>query len=188
MAGAEPLTAQQIGKSNRTSFSFHGDNADVFKRNLRTRKDSLYLYTLSERLSRKFEVIEMRNKLLFAVVIFLSACTTNHKHDGLYLANKAVTGITKAWILEGDVLTVYSMGASEALRCKQFDDRIEISGGEVFIFNSDGDLVSSTDSVKSQNYRMVKMSERTKYNIGELDKIVNDAYENERKIRQGVKP
>ena len=123
----------------------------------------------------------MRNKLFFAVVIFLTACSTNHQHDGLYLANKAVTGITKAWILEGDVLTVYSMGASEVLRCKQYDDRIEISGGEVFIFNSDGDLVSSADSVKAKNYRMIKISERTKFNIGELDKIVNDAYERKEK-------
>ena len=130
----------------------------------------------------------MRNKLFFAVFIFFAGCTPNHQHDGLYLANKAVTGITKAWILEGDVLTVYSMGAAEVLRCKQFDDRIEISGGEVFVFNSDGELVSSADSDKAKNYRMIKVSERTKFNIGELDKIVNDAYEKERKIRQGVKP
>lgn len=130
----------------------------------------------------------MKNKLFFAVVIFLAGCTTNHQHDGLYIANRTLMGITKAWILEGDVMTVYSMGASEVFRIKQFDDRIEIKGGEVFIFNSDGNLVSSTDAGKAKNYRMIKISDRTKYNVGELDKIVNDAYEKERKIRQGVKP
>jgi hypothetical protein len=130
----------------------------------------------------------MKNKLFFAAFIFLIGCTTNHQHDGLYIANREVMGITKAWILEGDVLTVYSMGAAKALRCKQFDDRIEIKGGETFVFNSDGDLVSSTDDDKAKNYRMVKVSERTKYNVGELDKIVNDAYENERKNRTVVKP
>jgi len=129
----------------------------------------------------------MRNKLFVAVVTLLTACT-NHQHDGLYLANREVMGITKAWILEGDVLTVYSMGASEALRCKQFDDRIEIQGGEVFDFNNDGDLVSSTDPDIAKKYRMIKISERTKYNVGELDKIVNDAYEKERKSRSVAKP
>ena len=130
----------------------------------------------------------MKNKLFFVVAIFLIGCTANHQHDGLYVANRAVMGITKAWIIEGDVLTVYSMGAAEVLRCKQFNDRIEIKEGEVFIFNKDGDLVSSSETDRAKDYRMVKMSARTKYNVGELDKIVNDAYENERKNRQLVKP
>ena len=125
----------------------------------------------------------MRYALLFLIVIFHAGCATNHEHDGLYIANRAVTGITKAWILEGNALTVYSMGTTEVVRCKQFGDRIEISGGEVYNFNDDGDLVSANGDEKTQGYRMIKMSERTKYNFGELDKIVNEAYERERKQR-----
>ena len=129
----------------------------------------------------------MKNVLIFSVVIFLG-CTANHQHDGLYIANREVMGITKAWILEGDALTVYSMGTTEVLRCKQFDDRIEISGSEVYNFGSNGDLVPDKDEEKAKDYRMIKMSERTKYNFGELDKIVNEAYERERKNRSSAKP
>ena len=130
----------------------------------------------------------MKNKLLFATLIFVVGCTTNHQHDGLYIANREVMGITKAWILEGDVLTVYSMGTTDVLHCKQFEDRIEIQGGEVFTFNSEGNLVSAKSEDRAKDYKMIKTSERTKYNFGELDKLVNDAYENERKNRLGVQP
>lgn len=96
-------------------------------------------------------------------------------------------GITKAWILEGDVVTVYSMGTTDVIRCKQFNDRIEI-GDEVYVFNNDGDLVSEKGDKKAKGYRMVKMSERTRYNFGELDKIVSEAYERERKNRRSANP
>lgn len=125
----------------------------------------------------------MKNKLLFAVVILMSGCTTNHQHDGLYIANKKVTGITKAWILEGDELTIYSMGAMEATRCDQFEDRIEIQGGEIFYFNSKGEIVISAGSGARTGYSMMKISDRTKYSFGELDKLLDESYETERRNR-----
>jgi hypothetical protein len=128
----------------------------------------------------------MKNKSLFSVVIFLAGCAANHEHDGLYIANREVTGITKAWILEGNVLTVYSMGTTEVLRCKQFNDRIEIGDGEVYSFNGDGDLVSAKEAERKNDYRMIKKSERTKL-TSELDKL-NEAYEQERKKRSTVQP
>jgi len=130
----------------------------------------------------------MKNKLLFSAVIFLAGCTANHEHDGLYIASREVTGITKAWILEGNVLTVYSMGTTEVLRCKQLNDGIELGDGEVYSFNSDGDLVSAKEEHKKNDYRMIKTSDRTKFNFGELDKIVNEAYEQERKNRSTIQP
>jgi hypothetical protein len=110
-------------------------------------------------------------------------CATNHQHDGLYLANREVTGLTKAWILEGNALTFYSMGITDIKRCKQYSDRIEVEDGDTFPIDAAGDIVILSDSTKNVNYRMVKFSDRTNYKVGELDKIVSDAYEQERRNR-----
>jgi hypothetical protein len=124
-------------------------------------------------------------KVILAIITGLLwvGCTTNHQHDGLYVANREVTGITKAWILEGNALTIYSMGITDIKRCKQYPDRIEVEDEETFPIDAAGDIIILSDSVKNVNYRMVKFSSRTNYNVGELDKIVSDAYEQERRNR-----
>jgi hypothetical protein len=88
-------------------------------------------------------------------------CSANHQYDGLYIANKEITGVTKVWILEGNELTIYSMGVVNVQRCKQYSDRIEIKAGNAYTVDDKGDIIIASDSVGNVDYRMVKYSDRT---------------------------
>ena len=125
----------------------------------------------------------MKKTILLITVILFSGCEANHQHDGLYIANQKVMGIMHAWILEGDQLTYYAVGTTKVKKCVQFEDRIEIEGGETYNFNAKGDIVISEAPDKTMKYGMVRVSERTKYTFKELDKLTDDAYQKERESR-----
>jgi hypothetical protein len=131
----------------------------------------------------------MKEKLLLTIVILIliSGCTS-HDHDGLYIANLRVTGVTQAWILEGDYLTIYSAGITKVMECDQYSDRLEVEGDEVFYFSDKGDILMPEGKEKGMDYRMIRISEKTKYSQAELDKLIDIAYEEERKKRLGIKP
>jgi hypothetical protein len=131
----------------------------------------------------------MKEKLLLTIVILilLYGCTS-HDHDGLYIANLRVTGVTQAWILEGDYLTIYSAGITKVMECDQYSDRLKVEGDEVFYFSDKGDILMPEGKEKGMDYRMIRISEKTKYSQSELDKLIDIAYEEERKKRLGIKP
>lgn len=118
------------------------------------------------------------------LALLLASCGANHSHDGLYIANRAVTGVTKAWIIQGDALTIYSMGVIDVTPCEQYADRVQVKGGDVYRFDVEGNVIIDYDTTRNADLRMMKVSDRTNYNIGELDKLVSDAYQNERKRRK----
>jgi hypothetical protein len=113
-------------------------------------------------------------KILLIALVVLAGCKANHQHDGLYIADQQITGVTQAWILEGDKMTIYSMGAIKALRCKQYADRIETEKDETYYLNTGGGSIV-VPMVGGKQVNMKKVSNRTTYNIGELDKLVEDA-------------
>lgn len=131
----------------------------------------------------------MKEKLLLTIVILIliNGCTS-HDHDGLYIANLRVTGVTQAWILEGDYLTIYSAGITKVMECDQYSDRLEVEGDEVFYFSDKGDILMPDGKEKGMDYRMIRISEKTEYSQAELDKLIDIAYEEERKKRLGIKP
>jgi len=104
----------------------------------------------------------------------LAGCKANHEHDGLYIADQQITGVTHAWILEGDKMTIYSMGTFRAVDCKQYADRIETDKNETYYFNSGGSSIV-VPKVGGKQVNMKKVSNRTTFNIGELDKLVENA-------------
>jgi hypothetical protein len=132
--------------------------------------------------------IRTKQKFLFAILVLLTGCTPNHQHDGLYMANKRVTGVTKVWILEGDALTVYAVGETKVFKCDQYADRIEVKGGEIYYLDGKDDILISKGPNKSTDYRMVRVSDKTKYSFAELDRLVDEAYDKERKSRSAAKP
>ena len=131
----------------------------------------------------------MKEKISLTIVILILICgCTSHDHDGLYIANLRVTGVTQAWIVEGNYLTIYAAGMTKVVECDQYKDRLKLDGDEVFYFSENGDILMPEGKEKGLDYRMVRISERTKYNQAELDKLVDTAYEEERKKRLGIKP
>ena len=129
----------------------------------------------------------MKRNVLFAFFILLSGCSS-HQHDGLYIANIRVTGITQAWILEGNYLTIYSAGMSKVMECDQYNDRVKVQGGEVFYFNEKGDILMPEGKEKGIDYRMIRMSDKTNYTQADLDQLIDEAYEKERKTKLQIKP
>lgn len=125
----------------------------------------------------------MKKNTFIIILFLLSSCSANHQYDGLYLANTEIRGVTKAWILDGDELTIYSAGVVSVKRCVQYPDRLEVEDDNTYAIDQNGEIIIARDSSKNLNYRMLKFSDRTKYTFGELDKLVADAYENERRKR-----
>ncbi|MBA4057313.1 MAG: hypothetical protein C0490_21545 [Marivirga sp.] len=129
-----------------------------------------------------------QNVLLLIIIVILIGGCTSHQHDGLYIANMRTTGITQAWILEGDYLTIYSAGMTKVMECNQYNDRLKVEGDEVFYFDDKGDILMPDGKEKGIDYRMTRISDKTKYSQADLDKLIDEAYEKERKTRLGIKP
>ena len=113
----------------------------------------------------------MKNKLLLLLLISIAGCAANHEHDGLYIANKTTTGVIKVWILDGNNMMIYSMGAQQTIPCKQFNDRIEVKGDASYSFENDSTISISKDS-GTDGLKMLRISRNTKFNFGELDKLI----------------
>ena len=108
------------------------------------------------------------------IVFLLAGCSGNHQHDGLYIADKKFMGVTRAWIVEGNGVTIYIMGTVDAVRCKQYNDRIEVSN-KTYYFNPAGGIVVPGVTPNATGYTMNKVSTKTKYSFDELDKLIEDA-------------
>lgn len=128
----------------------------------------------------------MKQLMVWLTVLVLMGACTRHERDGLYIANIRFTGVTKTWIVEGNTLTLYSLGLTKVVKCRQYSDRIEI-GDEIYYFDDKGDIVMPEGKVAGMDYRLVRISGNTKYTFAELDKLVDEAYENEKKARLGIK-
>ena len=112
----------------------------------------------------------------FALLALIS-CSDN-AHDGLYLANQSVAGVFNVWILKGDELTIYAIGNIDVKRCKQYSDHLTVDG-KSFPFNDEGDVLILYDETRNRDYRMKRISDRTDYTISELNRLVEEAYDNE---------
>ena len=106
------------------------------------------------------------------LLIVMGGCAANHTHDGLYIADKTVTGVIKVWILDGNEVTIYSMGAQHAVGCKQYDDRIEIKGEGVYRFENDSTILVAGNSRPDAGYKMIRTSKNTQFKIADLDKLI----------------
>lgn len=129
----------------------------------------------------------MKQKISITILILLTGCTSR-QHDGLYIANIRITGVTQAWILEGDNLTIYSAGMTKVIECDQYKDRLKVEGEKVFYFNDKGDILMPEGKDKGLDFRMIKISDKTKHSAADLDKFIDEAYEKERKTRYGINP
>ena len=113
-----------------------------------------------------------------AVGATMVGCTSEHAHDGLYVANISTSGMVNAWILKGDELTTYSLGVINVKSCRQTGDALVV-GRDTFRFNQQGDIVIRYDSTRSVDYRMRRVSDQTEYTISELNKLVDEVYDSE---------
>ena len=114
----------------------------------------------------------MKKGLLFLVLSFtILACATKSDYDGLYIADKQIMGVTRAWLLKGDVLTIYAAGDVEAVRCEQLDGAIELESKEKYSLDPNGGIVVPTGNV---NLTMRKISKQLEFRPGELEKIIED--------------
>lgn len=74
------------------------------------------------------------------------------------------------------------------MECDQYNDRVKVQGGEVFYFNEKGDILMPEGKEKGIDYRMIRMSDKTNYTQADLDQLIDEAYEKERKTKLQIKP
>ena len=100
----------------------------------------------------------------------------NHKHDGLWLKNYKRTFTSGyAWVIDGEKKYIYSgEGNSEVKKIEQFDNRIELPGGEIYFLNNSGEFIVNPGLLE---YKMIKYSDRTDYSRSEIKDIIEKAYE-----------
>jgi hypothetical protein len=109
----------------------------------------------------------------------LVACGENHERDGLYMANKQIAGIKNVWILNGNEVTVYSMGVIKVGRCKQHGEKIVMEDGREFPFNEKGDVIITKGTGPDDEYSMTKISSKTDYSPEQIEKLIDEALEKE---------
>ena len=112
--------------------------------------------------------------LSILLALLLPGCKSSHEHDGLYIANEQITGVTRAWIIEGEVLTVYTAGVAEVKEIEQKRDYIVVDDDKTYYFNSQGGIIVPVN-VQGKEIVMSKYSAKTKYNYCELEKIIDAA-------------
>lgn len=112
--------------------------------------------------------------IIIPIGLFILGCQQNH--NGLYVANKSLMGITPAWEIDGEKLTVFTLGMTEKFGCKQFPNKIELSDGKVLFFNNSGELIIN-DSIANPysilgNYKMIKISNKTNQSPEDIKKAI----------------
>ena len=119
--------------------------------------------------------MSMKFRALFLLLIILSGCEVNHQHDGVYIAEQPMMGVTRTWIIEGNAITYYLMGEVKVAKCKQFEDRIETADDLVYQFDEAGNLIVPGKEGKTGSERLIKRSSKTKFTPAELEKMIDDA-------------
>lgn len=117
----------------------------------------------------------MKFRFLFILSILFTACEVNHQHDGVYIAEKPIMGVMKAWIVEGNEITYYLMGEVKAAKCKQYADRIEVSHDIVYKIDAAGDLIIPGKEGLTGDEKLIKRSSKTKLSHADLERMIDEA-------------
>jgi hypothetical protein len=117
----------------------------------------------------------MKFQPFFLLIVLLAGCKVNHQHDGVYIAERPMLGVMKTWIVEGNEITYYLMGEVKVAKCKQYEDRIELSDDIVYRIDDAGNLIVPGISGKTGDEKLIKRSPKTKFSFAQLEKMIDEA-------------
>lgn len=117
----------------------------------------------------------MRFLYLLAILLLLNGCKENHQHDGVYIAERPVLGVMRTFIVEGNMITYYLMGEVKAVKCKQYEDRIETSDDIVYTIDASGNLIIPGKEGKSGDEKLIKRTTKTKVTPSDLEQMIDEA-------------
>jgi hypothetical protein len=117
--------------------------------------------------------MKVRSLFFLLIVFALAACKESHEHDGVYISQEPIMGVTKAWIVEGNAITSYLMGEVKVARCKQYDDHLE-SDDITYPFDEAGNLIIPGKKGRTADEKLIKRSAKTKVTAVEIEKLIDE--------------